>query len=92
MNKISFKQALQDELKNKDFAKEYESLRAWRELQIKLIDARNKANITQDELAKKLNIKRANLARLENSMANPTFDTLIRYAKALGLKKLEIVL
>ncbi len=90
---VSFRESLDKALQDKAFAKEYESLKAWRELQISLIDARNKANLTQEELAKKLNMKRTNLSRLESSVcANPTFDTLVRYARALGLKKLEIPL
>lgn len=93
MKVISFKEKLRKELENEAFAKEYESLGAWRDLQIKLIDARKKANLTQEQLAKKLNINRSNLARLEKNLnANPTFETLTRYAKALGLKKLEIML
>ena len=93
MKLIPFKEKLQKELKNEAFAKEYESLSAWRDLQIKLIDARKKANLTQEELANRLNVNRSSLARLEKNLnANPTFETLTRYAKALGLKKLEIVL
>ena len=60
---------------------------------MKLIDARKKANLTQEELANRLNVNRSSLARLEKNLnANPTFETLTRYAKALGMKKLEIVL
>lgn len=93
MKLISFKEKLQKELENEAFAREYESLSAWRDLQIKLIDARKKANLTQEELANRLNVNRSSLARLEKNLnANPTFETLTRYAKALGMKKLEIVL
>lgn len=93
MKLISFKEKLQKELENEAFAKEYERLSAWRDLQIKLIDARKKANLTQEELANRLNVNRSSLARLEKNLnANPTFDTITRYAKALGMKKLEIEL
>ena len=93
MKLISFKEKLQKELENEAFAREYESLSAWRDLQIKLIDARKKANLTQEELANRLNGKRSSLARLEKNLnAKPTFETLTRDAKAVGMKKWEIVL
>lgn len=87
---INFKEALEQELQNPEFKAQYDKLKPWRELQIALIDARKKANLTQEELASRLGIKRPNLAKFETSLENPTFDSLVKYARAVGLKKIVI--
>lgn len=91
-NFIPTKKVLEKELKNKDFKKEYESLNAWFDLQKKLIKARIKSKKTQSALAQELGIKQSQLARFETKLNNPSFDTLIKYAKAVGLKELHISL
>ncbi|ARE80261.1 helix-turn-helix domain-containing protein [Campylobacter helveticus] len=91
-NFIPVNKVLEKELKNKEFQKEYENLNAWFELQKKLIAARIKSKKTQSALALELGIKQSQLARFETKLNNPSFDTLIKYAKAVGLKKLRISL
>lgn len=85
-----FDDFLEKQLENKEFKKEYQSLKAWRDLQTKLINARKKAKLTQEELAEILELKRANLSKFETSLENPTFNTLFNYARAVGLKKLVV--
>ncbi|MCR2057483.1 helix-turn-helix domain-containing protein [Campylobacter helveticus] len=91
-NFIPVNKVLEKELKNKEFQKEYENLNAWFELQKKLIAARIKSKKTQSALALELGIKQSQLARFETKLNNPSFDTLIKYAKAVGLKELRISL
>lgn len=91
-NFIPVKEVLEKELKNKEFKKEYENLNSWFCLQKKLIKARIKSKKTQSALAKELGIKQSQLARFETKLSNPSFDTLIKYAKAVGLKELRISL
>lgn len=91
-NFIPVNKVLEKELKNKEFQKEYENLNAWFELQKKLIAARIKNKKTQSALALELGIKQSQLARFETKLNNPSFDTLIKYAKAVGLKELRISL
>lgn len=55
----------------------------------KLYAARIKANVTQQELAKRIGMKQPQLAKLELLSSVPTLKTLNRYANGLGLK-LEI--
>ncbi len=55
-----------------------------------LISARLERKMTQAQLAKKLGMKQAAIARLESGKANPTFSTLSRVAKALD-KKIALV-
>ena len=54
-----------------------------------IADAREKAGLTQKELAEKSGIKQGNLSRLENGVVNPSLETLEAIAKSLG-KKLDI--
>ncbi len=91
MPTISFDKAFEEMLQNDEFKAEYEVLKPEFKLKKQLIQARINSKISQDELAKKMNMKQANLARFEKSL-NAKFSTIIKYAKALGLKELTIQL
>ena len=62
-----------------------------RETALLYIQARKKRNLTQEELAKRLEVKRPNVARFESADYNPTLDMLVKIAQCMGLK-LEISL
>lgn len=49
-----------------------------------LKDARHRAGITQAELARRLGVSQAAVAKLESPSANPTVDTLDRALRATG--------
>ena len=51
-----------------------------------VIDARNKAGLTQEQLAERMHTKQAFVARLEGGNQNTTIKTLERLAAATGLK------
>ena len=87
---IPAKEVLNKELENEEFKQEYDSSNAWFELQKELIAARIKSKKTQSVLAQELGIKQSAIARFETKLANPNFDTLVKYAKAVGLKELHI--
>lgn len=56
-----------------------------------ILSARNKAGLTQEEVAKRMGTTQSAVARLESGLAKgkwPSMNSLQRYAKALG-KKLE---
>jgi len=54
--------------------------------------SREKAGMTQEEVAQKLGTKKSAISRIENHAENITLSTLHKYAKALGKKvNLEIV-
>ena len=75
------KKALQDA----EFKKEYEALKPEFELIRKFIKARQKADISQMDLAKKLNIQQPTIARLEGGgYATTSFAKLSKVADALG--------
>lgn len=49
------------------------------------INARKKQNLTQEELADRLHIKRPNISRFESGEYNPTIDLLVKMADGLGM-------
>ena len=54
--------------------------------------SREKAGMTQEEVAQKLGTKKSAISRIENHAGNITLSTLHKYARALGKKvNLEIV-
>lgn len=50
-----------------------------------LIDARERMQISQSELARRMNVKPNVVNRLESAQHSPLLDTVIEYAGALGL-------
>lgn len=50
-----------------------------------LIDARERMQISQSELARRMNVKPNVVNRLESAQHSPLLDTVIEYADALGL-------
>lgn len=76
-------------LKNKNIKKEYERLRPEYEVLDKIISLRIKSNLTQEELANKLDTKQSAISRLERGMINPTMTFLNKLASVFG-KKLVI--
>lgn len=69
---------------------EAEKLESEYQLARQLIAARLSKKLTQAELAEKVGVKQAYIARLESGAANPTVESLNRVASALG-KQLELV-
>lgn len=48
--------------------------------------SREQAELTQEEVARKMGTKKSAISRLENPAENITLSTLHKYAKALGKK------
>ena len=48
-------------------------------------DARKKAHLTQDELAKRAGSNKSYISRIENGMTEPKVSTFYRIVGALGL-------
>ena len=76
------KKALSKESVNK----EYQSLSAAYALRKKLIALRQKAGLTQEQIAEVLHTKKSNISRLENanSVNSPKISTIEQYADAIG--------
>jgi len=73
-------------LKNKDVYKEYKKLEPKYRLISQIIGMRLKKDLTQKELADRLDTKQSAIARLESGNYNPTLEFLQRTAEALGRK------
>ncbi len=63
-----------------------ERIQSAMEIAEQLYKARKEANITQKELAERLNTSQAAIARMERGRLNLTIQTVIRYAAACGKK------
>ena len=70
--------------KDKSFAEEYESGYADFKLGIMLRQAREKAGMTQEQLATKLKTKKSAISRIENHAEDIRLSTLEKVAAALG--------
>ncbi|MDD3402259.1 MAG: helix-turn-helix transcriptional regulator [Hespellia sp.] len=80
----SFREDLENRLKNPEFAKEYEKLRIEKELVKLIIRTRNEAGMTQKELAERTGIRQSNISRIESGSSSPRIDTLRKIAEGLG--------
>ncbi len=79
---MKFRDFLNDQLKDKDFAKEYEQTSQVLELGIEIALRREELGLTQEALATKTSIKRPMIARIEKGQI-PTLPTLQKIAQAL---------
>lgn len=67
------------------FRKEYDAL----EWEFNLINERQKAGLSQQELSRRTGITQADISKIENGTGNPSINTLQKLAKGLG-KRLQI--
>ena len=75
-----------DLLKDEEFRAEYIGLEDEFALASQLIDARKKAHLTQDEVAKRMGTTQSVVARLESGHPLPSLRSLKRYAQAVNGK------
>lgn len=79
------KNHLTEQLKNPEFAAEWERQRPEREYIKAIIAARMETNLTQKELAQKTGIRQSsNISRIENGKSSPTIATLQQIADGVG--------
>ena len=72
-------------LANPEFRAIYEEEAAKKELWLQLVEARQKAGLTQAELARRLGVSQAQVARMEKRGYDAyTLNSLRRYVQALG--------
>jgi DNA-binding XRE family transcriptional regulator len=72
--------------KDPRYAREYGALEEEFALAGVLIDARSKAKLTQGDVARRMRTSQQTVARLEGGRANPSVNTLRRFAKATGTR------
>lgn len=81
---IPVEEAAKEWFKNPNFVKEYDALEEEFSLASALIEARARANLTQEEVAQRMGTTQTAVARLEGARSMPSTRTLERYAKATG--------
>jgi DNA-binding XRE family transcriptional regulator len=78
---------MRDELLADDeFRREYWALEEEFSIAGQLIEARTKANLTQEQVARRMGTTQSVVARLESGHPLPSLRTLRRYATAVGSK------
>ena len=84
----TFEEFKEKALKRNEVKKEYDKLEVEFDLKLKLIKMRKAANLTQEEMANRMNTSKSNISRLEslNSKISPTISTLNAYANAAGYR------
>ncbi len=82
---------LEEQLKDKEFAKAWEDTELEYQIKRMLIAARIEQKMTQKELAEKSGVRQSNISRIEKGVCTPTLNTLKELAKGLG-KQLRIEL
>lgn len=86
MYKKSFKEFLNEQLKDPAFKKHYDDLEPEFALISLMIEKRMKKKITQTELAKRMGTKQSAIARFESGNYNPSLKFAYRLADALGVR------
>lgn len=88
----SFRETLNEQLKNPEFKKEWDALEPEYQIIKAMLDTRKEKAMTQKQLAALTGIPQADISRLENGNANPSLKTLQRLAEGMGMHlKLEFV-
>ncbi|MGA3099130.1 MAG: helix-turn-helix transcriptional regulator [Bryobacteraceae bacterium] len=76
---------LHDEwMKDPKYRREYKALDEGFSLTAAMIEARSRAGLTQEQVARRMKTTQAAIARLESRSGRPSTRTLQRYAKATG--------
>ena len=75
-----------------EFAEGFEAGYSNFKVGVLLKQARERAGMTQDEVARKLKTKKSSISRIENHAEDIRLSTIQRYAKALGKRvRVEII-
>jgi ribosome-binding protein aMBF1 (putative translation factor) len=83
---IPVEEAFEEWRKDPLFVAEYDALEEEFALAGALIEARGKADLTQEEVAQKMGTTQAVIARLESGRVMPSTRTLKRFAEATGTR------
>jgi ribosome-binding protein aMBF1 (putative translation factor) len=86
---IPFRPVFEQQMQNASFRAAYDALEDEFAFAAQVVGARTKANLTQEELAQRMNTTQSAIARLESGRTAPSTATLRKFAKATGTK-LEI--
>jgi predicted transcriptional regulator len=88
---IPFKKLKEAWMKDPAFRAEYERLKPEFALALALIKARERAGMTQAQVARRMGTTQSVVARIESGQNPPNLKTLERYADAVG-RRIEVKL
>jgi ribosome-binding protein aMBF1 (putative translation factor) len=86
MPMTTFREDLEQRLKNPQFREEYEQLESDFVIMQALIDARKKLGLTQQQLAQRTKINQADISKIEKGISNPSLNTLKKLAKGMNMR------
>ena len=75
---------LNEKLKNSEFREVYELERVKVALAQKIAETRDKHNLTQSELAERMNVSQQFISQIESGDSNLTLETLLKLAQSLN--------
>ena len=88
----NFRDTLNEQLKDKEFKKEYEALDLEFQIIKAILDGRKEKNLTQKQLSELTGINQADISKIEKGNANPSVKTLQRLAAGMDMNvKIEFV-
>lgn len=88
----NFRDTLNEQLRDPEFKAEWDALEPERQIVRAMLEGRERAALTQQELAELTGITQADISRLENGTANPSLRTLKRLASGMGMQlRLEFI-
>ena len=82
----NFRETLNEQLRDPEFKTEWDALEPERQIIRAMLEGRERADLTQQELAEATGITQADISRLENGTANPSLRTLKRLASGMGMR------
>lgn len=81
---VPLREWLDEELKDPEFKQYYDEASIKWHVAMQIVEARQKANMTQGELARQIGDRQQNVSRIESGEQNVTIGTLDKIAKAVG--------
>lgn len=81
---VPLKEWLDAELRDPEFKRYYDESSVKWHVAMQIVEARQKANMTQGELARHIGDRQQNVSRIESGEQNVTIGTLDKIAKAVG--------
>ena len=82
----NFRETLNEQLRDPEFKAEWDALEPERQIIRAMLEGRERADLTQQELAEATGITQADISRLENGTAKPSLRTLKRLASGMGMR------
>ena len=73
------------QMKNSEFAEEYESIQPDMDVIRAIVEARTSKNLTQKQLSERTGINQADISKLENGTRNPSINLLKRLAEGMDM-------